>query len=92
MSILVTKADGTKEPFVVKKLENSLRNAGAGRSEVAQIVSEIQTTLHDGIKTEVIYKRAIQLLGDHQYPVAARYSLRKALFGLDRPVFHLKIF
>jgi hypothetical protein len=82
MSIQVTKADGTTERFKVEKLKHSLQRAGATSSEIDSISTEIETTLHDGMKTQEIYRHAFELLRESDSPVRARYSLRRALFGL----------
>lgn len=80
--MLVTKADGTREVFKPGKLRASLRRAGASKSEIISILKEIEQFLYDGINTQQIYSKAFQLLRDSGDPVAARYSLRRALFGL----------
>lgn len=82
MSVLVTKADGTTEPFVEDKLRRSLRRSGADRSEVEEVVQKVEALLHDGIKTQEIYSKAFEYLRQVERPSAARYSLRRALFGL----------
>ena len=82
MSIQVKKADGNLESFEVKKLDRSLRKAGATRSEVSEIVSEIESIIYDGITTQEIYRYAFDFLRNSEQPAAARYSLRRALFGL----------
>lgn len=82
MSTLVTKADGTTEYFKVEKLRRSLRRAGANPREVTDIISQIDKILHDGIRTQEIYGHAFSLLRQSKPPVAARYSLRRALFNL----------
>lgn len=82
MSITVTKADGTQEPFKVNKLHASLRRAGAASEEITQVTHQIEGLLHDGITTQEIYRLAFDLLRDSTEPIAARYSLRRALFGL----------
>ena len=82
MSVLVTKADGTQEPFKVAKLRNSLRRAGATNSEIADITAQVTAELHEGIKTQAIYRRAFDLLRKSEEPAAARYSMRRALFSL----------
>ena len=78
----ITKADGTRETFKPAKLRNSLRKAGAVRQEIDGITSQIVATLHDGMKTEEIYRRAFELLRTSETQSAARYSLRRALFSL----------
>ncbi len=82
MSVLVTKADGTTEPFAVEKLQRSLRRSGANKEEIQRIIHQIEPTLHDGVRTQEIYAHAFSLLRDSDSPIAARYSLRRALFGL----------
>lgn len=82
MSATVTKADGTREPFKVAKLKHSLNRAGATKEEVSDITQKIENILHDGITTQEIYRIAFELLRNSEQPIAARYSLRRALFGL----------
>lgn len=78
----IVKADGTREPFKPAKLVASLRRAGAQKEEISQIVEEIKITIEDGMSTQEIYKRAFQLLRESDNPTAAKYSLRRAIFGL----------
>jgi hypothetical protein len=82
MSVLVTKADGTQEPFVEEKLRRSLRRSGADHAEVEDVVQKVETLLFEGIKTQEIYSKAFEYLRQIERPSAARYSLRRALFGL----------
>lgn len=82
MNTLITKADGSQEYFKLEKLRRSLRRAGAQPDEINQIVANITPTLHDGMKTEEIYRNAFDLLRKSGTPIAARYSLRRALFNL----------
>jgi hypothetical protein len=78
----ITKADGSQEAFDIRKLEYSLRRAGAHKDEIPQIVSDVSRTLVDGARTQDIYQRAFQLLRETELPVAAKYSLRRAVFNL----------
>lgn len=78
----ITKADGSTEPFKVEKLERSLRRAGAAKDEITAITTEIAQRIHEGMSTQEIYRQAFALLRHSQEPAAARYSLRRALFGL----------
>lgn len=82
MSCNVLKADGSSEFFKVEKLRRSLRRAGASHSEISSITEAVASKLYDGIKTQEIYRIAFELLRAEAQPVAARYSLRRALFGL----------
>lgn len=78
----ILKADGTSESFKPEKLKRSLRKAGATKEEISSIVAEIESILHDGMKTQEIYRHAFTLLRSSEMPAAARYSLRRALFNL----------
>lgn len=92
MTFLITKADGTTEHFKVEKLRRSLRRAGATPMEVNEIVADVTKTLHSGMYTQEIYRHAFSLLRQHQTPAAARYSLRRALFGLGPTGFPFELF
>jgi hypothetical protein len=82
MSIKITKADGTVEFFKLEKLRRSLRRSGARPEEVNHVIAELTPTLRDGISTQEIYRNAFKLLNSSSSPVAARYSLRRAVFNL----------
>lgn len=82
MSFKVVKADGTFEAFNALKLKQSLQRSGATPIEITSIVSEIESILHDGMRTQEIYRHAFELLRNSEAVVAARYSLRRALFNL----------
>lgn len=82
MPIKITKADGTVEYFKLEKLRRSLRRSGAQPDEVNHVIAELTPTLRDGISTQEIYRNAFRLLHHSDSPVAARYSLRRALFNL----------
>ncbi len=81
--IQITKADGELELFDPAKLEHSLAHAGASSTMRARILSEVLKELHEGMKTEDIYHRAFTILREHELsPVAARYSVKRAVFAL----------
>ncbi len=81
--ILITKADGARERFDPAKLERSLSHAGASTTVRARVLSQILHELQPLMTTEQIYRRAFELLKLGEVaPVAARYSMKRALFGL----------
>lgn len=82
MSYKVIKADGSSEFFNIEKLRRSLRRAGATPEEIRDVIIVVEQNLYDGIKTGEIYRRAFETLRSLEQPAAARYSLRRALFGL----------
>ncbi len=79
LDFYVTKANGEKEVFYYKKLENSLRKAGASEEVIRQVVSEISKEGKDGITTNDIYRKAFATLRKKQKSTAIRYSLKKAV-------------
>lgn len=80
---LILKASGEKEVFNDEKLRRSLLNAGAKKEAADAIVDHIRNELQDGMSTTHIYRHAFKLLRKIEaMPVAARYSVRRAVFGL----------
>lgn len=90
--MLITKADGTVEEFKPEKLRHSLERAGAAESQIDSIVMEVEKVAEEGIQTEEIYKHAFALLRGAQVSVVARYTLRRALFGLGPTGFPFEVF
>ncbi len=81
--VYVRKADGERELFDPSKLELSLTRAGASKESVAVITDHIVKTLKEDMSTSEIYALAFHELRRREHHVAAaRYSLRRALFGL----------
>lgn len=81
--ILITKADGEKEVFDPRKLDASLQRAGAAKDARSHILKRIERELTDGMRTEDIYERAFEYLREEGTPaVAARYSVKRAIFSL----------
>ncbi|HUO50503.1 MAG TPA: restriction endonuclease [Candidatus Paceibacterota bacterium] len=79
----ITKADGTQEPFDAAKLEHSLELAGASSTMRARVVAQLIHQLRPGMHTEDIYRDAFELLKhEEKLPVAARYSIKRAVFAL----------
>lgn len=80
---LVTKADGEQEMFDPTKLDGSLARAGATQPLREQIVSRVTKEIRDGMTTSEIYRHAFELLRRSEIlPIAARYSIKRAIFDL----------
>lgn len=75
----ITKADGTQEDFDPHKLVRSLERSGAEEEVAQNVLRDIERELYDGITTQEIYRRAFARLREHKRPVAARYSLKRAV-------------
>jgi len=80
--MIITKADGGSEEFKSQKLADSLKKAGARPEQIVYILQEVELSLQDGMKTQMIYQKAFQLLRESDDPIAAKYSLRRAVFSL----------
>lgn len=81
-AVRILKADGSRQAFHPEKLVSSLRRVGADDAVIEKVVAHIQAEIVDGVTTNDIYHHAFNLLRQHQKPVAAKYSLRRALIGL----------
>lgn len=79
MSVLITKADGVREPFNPHKLIRSLERSGAPRSEAERIEREISAELYREMTTSELYRRAFSKLRELKRESAARYSLKRAI-------------
>ena len=81
--LLVTKADGEQERFDPAKLEHSLELAGASSTTRARVLAHMLHELRPGMLTEDIYRHAFDILKKEEAtPVAARYSVKRAVFAL----------
>ncbi|HJO89783.1 MAG: ATP cone domain-containing protein [Candidatus Pacebacteria bacterium] len=80
--ILITKQDGTKEPFNVEKLRHSLTRSGASEQEIDGVVDYVKKDLKEGMSTSEIYKHAFSYLEHEKKPIAARYSMKRAVLAL----------
>ena len=78
----VTKVDGSKELFDKSKLLSSLTRAGASDTDAEEIASYVVARVSDGVSTTKMYRMAHRELARRNRPIAARYSLRRALFDL----------
>lgn len=82
-TIYVTKADGDREPFDPDKLRESLRRAGVSDTQEDQVLKHVLDHVHDGMSTRNIYAHAFEYLRNtFETPVAARYSVKRAVFDM----------
>lgn len=79
MALLITKADGEREPYNPHKLLESLKRAGADESVAESIEQDIKKELYSGMTTQEMYRRAFAHLREHRKEAAARYSLKRAI-------------
>ena len=79
---VIVKADGAREVFNPARLTSSLLRAGAGTYAAERITETVTDTVVQGMSSREVYARAFALLRKESRPVAARYTLRRALFEL----------
>ena len=83
MSIIVRKMDGALEDFDINKLRQSLMKAGAPEAVADEISNHIAGEFVGTVSTGDIYAHAFEILKGYKVkPVAARYSLKRAVFDL----------
>ncbi len=77
----VIKANGEKELFDHKKLASSLKKINTTDDLIAQIVAEVSAEAQTKkvVTTQEIYRHAFSILRKKEKPIAARYSLKKAV-------------
>jgi len=88
----ITTSTGLKVHFDDDRLRRSLQRVGAKPEVVERIVQQVKTMLYEGISTHKIYGLAFKLLRDSSRPVAARYSLKKALMELGPSGFPFEVY
>jgi hypothetical protein len=79
---LITKSDGSKEPFDARKLRDSLVSARASIDVADEIVAAVTATIKPNDTTARIYQAAHKMLARRERPVASRYGMRRSLLEL----------
>lgn len=80
--LIVTKAAGEQEVFSESKLRTSMRESGAPRKLIDEIIYKIKHDARPGLSTSEIHRRALQSLKAHNRTYAARYNLKKGIMNL----------
>ncbi len=83
-TVKIIKANGETDTFQVEKLRQSLRRSGASDETIDAVVDEVTASLHDGMTTNTIYRRAYKLLKQvsRKTTTAPRYSLKRAIMDM----------
>ncbi len=80
--MIIVKATGEQEVFNPTKLMTSLLKAGASKDQASAVVTHIQRDMVSGMTTSEIYRHAFDVLRTLAQPVAARYSMKRAISEL----------
>lgn len=80
---LVTKFDGTKEPYNEEKIKTSATRVGVPSDLLQEMLEAIRSRLYDGIPTSEIYSLIQDFLHSSSKPfLAMKYNLKAALSEL----------
>ncbi len=83
MTTLVTKVDGTKEPYNEEKIRDSATRVGVPNALQDEMLASIRDRLYDGIKTNEIFLMIKEFLHGSSSPyLAIKYNLKDALAQL----------
>ncbi|OGD54062.1 hypothetical protein A3K80_00445 [Candidatus Bathyarchaeota archaeon RBG_13_38_9] len=92
MTIFVTKANGTRQPFDKAKLVRTCRRMGATEEIAHHIAKSIEARLFDGIETKKILSMIFVSMRKHKPVLKHMIDLRKSLSLLrSKPDFELFI-
>lgn len=78
----VIKADGSFQPFKESKILNSLKMAGTSDDVAYDTAERIKASTSEEVKTETIYKDAIDNLNKLEPKSALKYSLKRAVMDM----------
>ena len=83
MTTLVTKIDGTTEPYNEEKIRSSANRVGVPENLQTEMLESIRDRLYDGIKTNEIFLMIKDFLRQTNSPyLAMKYNLKAALSEL----------
>jgi hypothetical protein len=90
MTMFVTKADGTKQPFEREKVVRTCLRMGTPIETAEKIAKNVEMKIHDGIETRKILQMIFRMVGKYKPSVKHQIDLRKALSLMKpRPDFEL---
>ena len=80
--IFILKEGGEREEFSTTKVSRALSRSGIPKSAQAEIISELETFLYDGITTREIYSILKRIIESDRPQSAHKFNLKRALFEL----------
>ena len=91
-NLRVKKYDGSIEPFSEEKYRAALVRSGLTPHEIDTVVAKIIPTLKSPISTKQLYAHTFGLLQKMRSPLAAYYSLKKAILALGPSGYPFELF
>lgn len=89
-NILIKKYSGELVPFDYQKIKATCMRAGATEDLAEKVAKEIEMKVFNRITTKEIMKLTLKILDKEKPAVAARYTLRDAIFKLGPAGFHFE--
>jgi len=83
LTVFVTKADGTRQPFDKTKIMRTCLRMGATLVVAESIAEDIETRIYDDIETKKILQMIFRSLRKHKPAIRNQIDLRKALSLLN---------
>ena len=80
--VLVTKMDGSIEPYNEKKLIRSLRNSGADEETIKKIIPRVRRILHEGMETKKLFNFVHKQLRKASLGVCCKYNLKQSIIDM----------
>lgn len=90
--IFVIKSTGKVEPFSLRKVFVSAKNAGASREQAIKIAQTIEREAHSGMNTSEIYEKVKYLLQTQSIKASIKFSLKEAMRRLGPTGFNFEKF
>ncbi|NQU83946.1 MAG: hypothetical protein HQ536_04515 [Parcubacteria group bacterium] len=89
-TILIKKFSGDLAPFDAEKIKATCIRAGASEKLAESIAEKVESKVRAGTTTREIMKLTLKFLDREKPAVAARYTLRDAIFKLGPAGFHFE--
>lgn len=81
--VQIIKANGERQEFSREKLVTSIKRAGVPENLQQEVLSHIESTLHEGMKTSELYQHIAEFLSkDTNAYHHAKYSLKQSLMAI----------
>ncbi|MCW4025015.1 MAG: ATP cone domain-containing protein [Candidatus Bathyarchaeota archaeon] len=90
MTVLVTKANGAKQPFSKLKIIDTCLRMGATPENARQIAERIEKNIYEGISTQQILRMIFRYMRKHKPAIKNIYDLKKGLSLMNpKPEFEI---
>ncbi|MFW6310879.1 MAG: restriction endonuclease [Nanoarchaeota archaeon] len=81
-NIIVKKLNGDTEKYNPKKLRKSLKEAGADKEVINNILKKVEGILYNGIETRKLFRFIHEELDKQRPQAGLKYNLKRAMFDM----------